>query len=109
MLITRNCTRLVGVLVLNHFGREIPSYRSPVPTNLVSPPHHQVGEHSNPQDGANERHGEVFLGCLENEKEAKLQPDVSYRETTTELKDHFDPGWQKPNKSHGERFSDNNF
>lgn len=38
-------------------------------TNLMSPPHHQVGENSDPQDGANKRHGKIPPGRLENTKD----------------------------------------
>lgn len=40
-----------------------------VSTNLMSPPHHQVGENSDPQDGADKRHGKIPPGRLENTKD----------------------------------------
>ena len=38
-------------------------------TDLMSPPHHQIGENSDPQDGADKRHGKESPGCLKNMKD----------------------------------------
>lgn len=37
-------------------------------TNLVGPPHHQVGEHSDPQDGAEKRGHKIPSGRLEHRR-----------------------------------------
>lgn len=49
--------------------------------NLVSPPHHQVGENCDPQDGANKRDDKIFPGCLENTKLVHMK---CLRKTATE-------------------------
>lgn len=43
---------------------------SEVWADLVSPPHHEVGEDPDPHDGADKRHSEILPGCLENADDA---------------------------------------